>query len=714
MMKWEKKAVDPEQVKTLTKNYPFNALEASLLLRRGVETPEALKFFLEEDLRYLHNPGFFKEMPRALDRLLTAVEEKEKVLIYGDKDVDGVTATVFLLETLREFGLSPEWRVPVGSSSYGLSLADIDDCIEKEITLLITVDCGIGDFEEIRKAGEQGIDVLIFDHHKLREGEAPEARAVVNPQEKDSPYPFLFLSGCSVVSKVVWMLCLAQTEIYNRSLCLLHAPKNRKGKTELHIVKLLNLREQERLIVREESSLEEVSRFLEGQSLFVFRKKEIEPVLKRFFGQAEIYSMDWAPEAEKLFPKIRSVSVERLLLKSRLPQYRREPTEEIDILSSLFVTFILKKAEDRFRPFRKGLDLVAVSLLADIMPLADENRIFLRQGLAVLKKGERLPLRRLMEEQEITAHSLNAKEISWKLNPVLNAPGRMGQADLAVEFLLSRNEAECEVRLKKILELNQCRRKETVRLQKKLSAKIRESFQKMEEKLILLKNSSIPKGITGLLAAYWSRIFRVPAIIMAEEDGILTGSIRTEEKGVVGEIFAASSSYLLQYGGHEMAAGFSLEKDQLPNFEKTLSALIRNPDGRLGKSEKEKKKNDSSVWAVDAELPLSWLRPELCQTIRRFEPYGHGFKPFLFLVRELLVEEASLFGKKSDHLKLQVYTGHYRWPAVLWNGAREYGNLFKTGDRVDLLFHLYPDSFAGRFGDGFRLDIKAVEKSSPQ
>src|SRR5208337_3655048 len=149
--------------------------------------------------RYLRNPFLFVQMEDAVDRILLAADDEEKVLVFGDRDADGVTSTVLMVESLREAGIEAAWRVPLAREAYGLSIAAVEEFAAVGGTLILTVDCGISNHAEIKRAAELGVDVIVADHHRLQAGDPPPALAVIDPKLPDSGYPFRDLAGCGVV-----------------------------------------------------------------------------------------------------------------------------------------------------------------------------------------------------------------------------------------------------------------------------------------------------------------------------------------------------------------------------------------------------------------------------------------------------------------------------------------------------------------------------------
>ena len=219
---WNKKEVSKEVVKSIHQQYGCDLLTASIFARRGITSGEDIFYFQEDDCRFLHNPFLLNAMEDAVDRILAAKEEGEKVLIFGDRDVDGITSTTLLYDYLSSLGIDVSWRLPSGDDAYGLSIKAIEDFNKEYGTLIITVDCGISNNEEIDFANSLGIDVIVVDHHNPPEI-LPNATVIVNPKIEDSGYPFVDISGCAVAFKVVSALRFSQTEFYKQEICLLNA-----------------------------------------------------------------------------------------------------------------------------------------------------------------------------------------------------------------------------------------------------------------------------------------------------------------------------------------------------------------------------------------------------------------------------------------------------------------------------------------------------------
>lgn len=224
-------------------------------------------------------------MEDAVDRILQAALEEEKVIILGDRDVDGITSTVILKKALEELGIDAAWSLPEGDEPYGVTKEVIDSFAGDDGSLIITVDCGISNVKEIEYAAELGIDTIILDHH-LPSGTLPPAAAIVNPKLSDSSYPFEHLAGCGVVLKVVWAIIFSRTDFYKEEIVLLNI---RPGNDTyiLEAVRLVNLIEMERITENIVPGLVKIEQtrlgsFLVGRHIFVYEADVQVRMLKRF------------------------------------------------------------------------------------------------------------------------------------------------------------------------------------------------------------------------------------------------------------------------------------------------------------------------------------------------------------------------------------------------------------------------------------------------
>jgi single-stranded-DNA-specific exonuclease len=697
-MNWNKKDIPPQAVKELAARYGLDLLTASIFARRGITDPAEILFYLEDDPRYLRNPFLFAQMEDAVDRILLAADEAEKVLVFGDRDTDGVTSTALMVETLGELGIEAAWRVPLAHEAYGLSIAAVEEFAGQGGTLIITVDCGISNHAEIERAAELGVDVIVADHHKLQAGDPPAALAVIDPKLPDSGYPFRDLAGCGVVYKLASALKLARTGIYKQQVALLNVRPVNDAYT-VEAVRLSNLVETGRISETIVPGMVDLERtrlvpFLRDRQIFVWGGELQKRLLEKALGKGtEVLFYDLAPDAADYIPQTKGQSLIRLKELSQIGRYSNGGLEEIDVLENLFISFALKKADWFGEDDLLRLQLVALGTIADLMPLRDENRILVRRGLGAINKKPRAGISELLQKANLLGKKLGAGEIAWQVTPVVNAAGRMGSADKAVSLFLAGTRPEREAFADEVVQMNVERRRlggETWDLVYPLA---RESLAARGEKLAVVGSAEVFRGVTGLIASKVTGVLKVPAIVASfQDDGTVVGSIRSARGFPVSSFLEACAELFIDYGGHDAAAGFSLQAKDWPEFEARTIAYAEALELEDGEESIE----------IDAELPHDYLKPELAAVSERFEPFGEANEPLVFLARDVPIADVQLVGKKEqNHLKLTLDFGKHKWPALVWDGAQRLQRDFnfdydsKKGDRIDLVFKVTINRFNG-------------------
>jgi single-stranded-DNA-specific exonuclease len=676
--------VSADERRVFADKYGTDELTAALLLRRNIVEPEALKFFLNDDLRITHNPFLFSQMDLMVDRIAAAAGEGEKVLVFGDRDSDGITATVLMVETLRRQGLEVYWEVPMGDDHYGLSLDIIERYAAEDVTLLVTVDCGIGNVSEIAHAASLGIDALVLDHHNPGES-IPEAVAIVNPKSAGESYPFGGLSAVALVLKLSMALEIARTELYNQSFCIVNA---RPGNDSIIVeaVKLSNLVEQERItetFVEDagQAQLARLADFIRDQAILVYQGDVQRKLLGRLFGSGvDIAFTDIAPEIWGEFPQLRNRSLLRMLQGSRLSRFSTRPVQEIDAAVQLLISYLHARHPGILDTVSAQLDLTALGLIADMMPLLDENRIMVRRGLAQLVKSQRPGLRELMARLGLLGRPLSSTEVSWKLTPSINATGRMGQPDLAVKLLLG--EGDPSQLADRIVALNEERKRLGSEAWEAVLPQARRSLEEYGGKLTVVRHDSIQRGITGILAGRLARSFDAPAIVIAELEEHYVGSVRSIRGFHVTDFLAGFEDLLDDYGGHDAAGGFHLRRELLEEF---LERIRDRADGiELGTSEDRE---------IDLELDSALMTEDLEAFQNRLEPVGMDFPRISYLARGARIESAQVIGKDQSHLRLLLAIGSRKWPAIYWSAAERFNRDFSLNSLVDCSFTIERNYF---------------------
>ena len=688
-MRWNKPPVDGVAVKSLAQRYDLDLLTAAVLVRRSVTEPAVLPYWLENDLRYLHDPFCFEDMPDVVERILRARDEGERVLVFGDRDVDGITSTAVMVDTLRGMGIDTSWQVPEGDGAYGLTIEVVERFAAEDGTLIITVDCGVTSTEEIGRALDLGIETIIVDHHNPT-GELPPAVAAINPKIGDS-YPFDGLCACALAAKVRQALALGETELFGQEITLLNArPLNDTIMVEAvaleHGFEVDRVREA---LVSGVATLEtsRLSTFLLGRTLVCYDLPLQQRLLQEALGPGvEIYMLDLAEQVRDLFPTMQEKSLLEMREGSRLARYASEPAEEIDVLLALYRAVV----HERFPAIRESLasvlDLTAIATLADMMPIVDENRTLVRFGLDRINTQPRPGLATLLRVLGLADRAVVSRDIGWSIAPVINASGRMGTPSLAVELLLSRDAVEQERLAQEIRKLNVQRRRIGEDGWQSVLPRIEEALQTGQRKMIAVHVPAVHRGVTGIIAGRLSRRYNVPATVITSVGENAVGSIRSARGFMATDFLQQFEDILDKWGGHDQAAGFSLPEERMHDFGDRFQGLI--PTLHLEDETEEE-------IAIDAELPARYLTPKLEELVARFEPYGQANPELRFLARNMVVEEVQIIGRDQRHVKLLLAGGGYKWPAVYWNAADRAARDFHRSDRVDIVFEFTRNHYNG-------------------
>lgn len=692
MSEWFKKQISKTQVESVSKKYSLDPITASIMVRRGITSGRDILYYIEDDLRFQHSPFMFAAMEDAVDRILDAKEENEKVLIFGDRDVDGVTSTTVLYDCLSSMGIDVSYKLPGGDDAYGLSMQAVEEFAANYGSLIITVDCGISNNAEIAKAAELGLDVIVVDHHNAPET-LPSPAIIIDPKTENSGYPFPDISGCAVVYKLVSAIRFSQSSWYKQDVTLLNVNKENSA---VECVKVRNLVPVSRLtqtIDQNTASLSDTNLpfYLQGQLLLAWDAKTLSQDLQSLFGDgAQFNLVDIRDEAAKLFPKFASMTLTQLKGMSKMAKYGDHEPTEIGGFYNIFVTWVQKSLAKDFPSFAKAeekdLQLVALAALADIMPMKNENRIFVKNGLKSINSGRIRPgLRELMAELNLTGKRINSIDLSWVVVAHLNAAGRLGQPELAAKLFITDSQNERLETAKQIIELNAERKQLCVDAWNYAGIQAKASIPLHSNKLCVVIDERINRGVSGILAGRLVSTYNVPAMTVTIVDGIAIGSMRSCRDYDVTQFLNKMDDLFINHGGHNFAAGFSFKRERLAEFEeriKTLSSEIKLGDTK------------DTGGDIDAEIPAQYLTPALLDISDRFEPYGEENPQLLFMAKNIRVASGQRMGKgEKMHLKITVDCGKYKWPCIFWNEGERLGRDFNVGDRVDFIFRVERNVF---------------------
>jgi len=482
---------------------------AKVLVLRDIDNYRKAKQFFKPSLDDLHDPFLITGMRDAVKRIIKALTDNEKIMIYGDYDVDGTNAAAMLYLFLSEIGGNVQIYIPNRfKEGYGISKNGIDEAIKNKIKLIISVDCGITAIEETEYARNYGIDLIICDHHEPGEV-LPKALAVLDPLKPGCPYPYKYLSGAGVTFK------------------LMQAISSSIGMKDL--------------------------------------------------------------------------------------------------------------------PF-KYLDFVAVAGAADIVPLTDENRILVKFGLERLNTDPRPGFKALIEKAGLKLGNISSSQIVFGLAPRINAVGRLGDANRAIQLLLSKDYEEALQYADILDKENRNRREIDEEILNEAIQKVENEINLDEEIAIILHKEDWHLGVIGIVASRLVEKFYRPSILLTNVDGTLKGSARSIPDFNLYEALKECEDILLQFGGHKAAAGLSIHHDKINEFKKKFNEIA--------------KRNLTAeqlipTLEIEAIVELNSITPKFRRILERFAPFGpQNMKPIF------LTEKAEIFDRPkvtgNNHLFMKV------------------------------------------------------------
>jgi single-stranded-DNA-specific exonuclease len=333
------------------------------------------------------------------------------------------------------------------------------------------------------------------------------------------------------------------------------------------------------------------------------------------------------------------------------------------------------------------LDLVALGLIADVALLKGETRSLVQRGIQALRNTARVGLRTMAELSGTSLESLTEESIGFTFAPRLNALGRLGDANPAVELLLSHNPARARVVATQIEGLNAQRRLLTNQVFEAAEAQLRETPELLSEPAIILSNENWPGGVVGIVANKLVERYRKPTILLNQsENGILRGSARSVEGLHITEAIATQKDLLLGFGGHPMAAGLALEAWKLPEFRKGLGRAIEAQLGGIVRLE--------PTLQVDCWLKLDEINLEFAESLEALAPFGAGNPALTFATHKVSLRSFTTIGKNREHLRLTVEDENGNVQSILWWGGAG-SELPEEGSKFDIAYSLRASTFRG-------------------
>ncbi len=541
-----------------------------LLVQRGVDTLEKAQKFFKPSLNDLYDPFLMPDMDKAVKRLNKALGNKEKILIYGDYDVDGTTAVSLVYKYLRPYSSTVDFYIPDRyDEGYGISFKGIDYAAENGFSLVISLDCGIKAIEKIEYAKQKGIDFIICDHH-MPDDILPDAVAVLDPKREDSIYPYEHLSGCGVGFK---------------------------------------------------------------------------------FMQAFAKSNN--------FP---------------------------------------------FSELEKLLELTAVSIASDIVPITGENRILAHYGLKQLNSNPSHGLKGIIDICGLTNKEITISDIVFKIGPRINASGRMMNGKEAVELLLTKDSTTAREKSENINQYNEERRE----LDKKITDEantIIDGFENMEDrKAIVVYNPGWHKGVIGIVASRLTEKYYRPAVVLTKSSELITGSARSVTGFDIYKAIESCRDLLENFGGHTYAAGLSLKEENLQAFTERFLNIA---------AEEIIPEQMTPQIDIDAVLDLKDINQKFIDDLKKLSPFGpDNQKPMFCSLDVKDYGTSKLVGRDLEHLKLELIDGNSNMPVhAIAFGMKRFNGYIKQMKPFNICYTVEENTYNGN--TYIQLMIKDIKVSHP-
>ena len=512
---WNVTTLTPEQKaqqERLEGELRISPFLCQLLVQRGVTTYDEARDFFRPDLKHLHDPFLMQDMQQAVTRLNRAIFNKEKILIYGDYDVDGTTAVALVYKFIKRYYDGIDFYIPNRyTEGYGVSFQGIDFAAGNGFSLMITLDCGIKAVQKVAYAKERGVDFIICDHH-TPDNVLPDAVAVLDPKRDDCAYPYTELSGCGVGFKFMQAFC---------------------------------------------------------------RHNQLD---------------------EKL-------------------------------LFSL-------------------LDLLAVSIASDIVPITGENRILTHFGMKQLNHKPSLGLKSIIEICNLGDRVMNISDVVFKIGPRLNAAGRIESGRDSVELLISKDQQFAKEKGGEINDFNDIRKNLDKNITEEASQTLEGDEEQKTKRSIVIFNDQWHKGVVGIVASRLSEDYYKPSIVLTESDGLATGSARSVPGFDIYKAIDSCRDLLENFGGHMYAAGLTMKRANVEEFKCRFEEYT---------AENILPEQLYPLIDIDAEIPLATIKPAFFKILNQFAPFGPGNMKPVFVSRNVCdAGRGRLVGKNTEHLKLEL------------------------------------------------------------
>ena len=497
--------------------FQISPILARLIRNREMITKDEIEFYLNGTIADLYDGMLMKDMDKAVTILKEKIQAKDPIRVIGDYDIDGVNSTYILQEGISNLGGDVDTDIPDRiKDGYGLNKALIDRAIEDGIDTIITCDNGIAAMDEIEYGKQQGLTIIVTDHHEVpyidvgdgKEYLLPQADAVIDPHREDCPYPFKGLCGAAVSYKLI-------------------------------------------------------------EALYGVMQKD---------------------------------------------------AEDVDYL----------------------MENVAIATIGDVMDLTGENRIFVKQGLEMLKRTSNEGLKALMECTGVPVDSLNAYHIGFVIGPCINAGGRLDTAKRALNLLNAKTRREAVMLAEDLKALNDSR-KEMTEKGVEQAVDLIENTSLKEDKVLVVYLPDCHESIAGIIAGRIREKYYRPVFVLTQGEEDVKGSGRSIEAYNMFEEMNKCRALFTKFGGHKLAAGLSLKEENVERFRESINECANLTEDDL-----------TEKISIDMQLPLRYVNESLIQELELLEPFGKGNPKPLFAEKNLKVIDPRIIGKNKNVLKFKV------------------------------------------------------------
>ncbi len=671
---WKLKEVSQKSLDRL-KSTGFSDTFLKILINRGITDITAIERYFNPKSRYLFSPFIMDGICEAIDRILKATERNESIRVYGDRDVDGITSTVVLTETLKSFYDFVDYTVPVIEDGYGLNPGYIDVAAKDGISLIVTVDCGISNYSEVDYAKSKGIDVIITDHHEPPT-QIPNAISIVDPKLHDSICPQKNIAGVAVAFKLSMALEMSRCKKLSKPLIAFDLSDN-----DITII---------RFTPREGfSALKNVNPSIMSNSVPVFFNQEEKNLISNLVPT--IGSAIKNPNIKPIF--VCSFISEYLPDAVNLTKKELKRSLNLDHVpggKSLLLIF-LKCIEAGLPAIKqlwvRCLDILTIGTIADMVPLQGENRMFTQMGLKFVSKSKRLGLTSLFNALGWKNKQVSEKDISFNIAPILNSSGRLKTAELAIELLKTTKNSKADNLAKQLYELNTERKRLGEECYNGVKEYLSQQNDLENDRILMVAAPMKNQGVTGIVATRLMLDYCRPVIVLLEDQGKFLGSARSFKNINIIEALNYCSDCLEKYGGHIGAAGLTMNPYKVESFREKLREYSNNS---ISPSDLEPE------WEIDSEVSTDDIDENFLSDILKFAPFGIDNPAPIFMIKNAQFHEIKKVGDSKNHLRFKFKRSNGR---SLFGIGFSMGNImvpeFIRDGTCDIVFHVEPNDYNG-------------------